>query len=122
MTSGSEKASARLATPLFQTQPSGLPFIAHKKIGFPASRACRRAAHRSTSQGICVQRSSSIMDLEQIQEGTGSGFIWDDAGHVVTNFHVVGGADACQVALPADHLTYNATVVGAYPDKDIDVL
>jgi S1-C subfamily serine protease len=71
---------------------------------------------------LSVQRSYSTMDLEQIQEGTGSGFIWDDAGHVVTNFHVVGGADACQVALPADHLTYNATVVGAYPDKDIAVL
>src|SRR5260370_28197084 len=71
---------------------------------------------------LSVQRSYSTMDLEQIQEGTGSGFIWDEAGHVVTNFHVVGGADACQVALPADHLTYNATVVGAYPDKDIAVL
>jgi S1-C subfamily serine protease len=71
---------------------------------------------------LSVQRNYLDMNLEQIPEGTGSGFIWDDAGHVVTNFHVVGGADACQVTLPADQLTYNATVVGAYPDKDMAVL
>jgi S1-C subfamily serine protease len=71
---------------------------------------------------LSVQRDFSTMNLEQIPEGTGSGFIWDDEGHVVTNYHVVGGADACQVTLPADHLTYSATVVGAYPDKDIAVL
>src|SRR5205823_660086 len=70
---------------------------------------------------LSVQRGYN-MDLEQIPEGTGSGFIWDEAGHVVTNYHVVGGADACQVTLPADHLSYNATVVGAYPDKDMAVL
>jgi S1-C subfamily serine protease len=71
---------------------------------------------------LSVQRDFSTMNLEQIPEGTGSGFIWDDEGHVVTNYHVVGGADACQVTLPADQLTYNATVVGDYADKDIAVL
>src|SRR5712692_3628005 len=71
---------------------------------------------------LSVQRDFFNMNVEQIQEGTGSGFIWDDEGHVVTNYHVVGGADACQVTLPADQSTYNATVVGAFPDKDIAVL
>jgi S1-C subfamily serine protease len=73
---------------------------------------------------LSVQRDFFNMNVEQIQEGTGSGFIWDDEGHVVTNYHVVGGADACQVALPADKSSapYNATVVGAFPDKDIAVL
>ena len=71
---------------------------------------------------LSVRRDFFNMDVEQIQEGTGSGFIWDDEGHVVTNYHVVGGADACQVTLPADQSTYNATVVGAFPDKDIAVL
>lgn len=68
------------------------------------------------------QRDYFTMNLEQIPEGTGSGFIWDDAGHVVTNYHVVKDADACQVALPDDHTPYNASVVGAFPDKDIAVL
>jgi S1-C subfamily serine protease len=71
---------------------------------------------------LSVQRDFYSMNLEQIPEGTGSGFIWDDEGHVVTNFHVVRGADACQVALPDDPTPYSATVVGAYPDKDIAVL
>ena len=71
---------------------------------------------------LSVQRDFFSMNLEQIQEGTGSGFIWDDQGHIVTNYHVVRGADACQVTLPADQSPYNATVVGAYPDKDIAVL
>jgi S1-C subfamily serine protease len=71
---------------------------------------------------LSVQRDFSTMDLEQIPEGTGSGFIWDDAGHVVTNYHVIRGAQACQVALPDDPSPYNATLVGAYPDKDIAVL
>src|SRR5262249_15861306 len=68
------------------------------------------------------QRDYLTMNLEQIPEGTGSGFIWDDAGHVVTNYHVVKDADPCQVALPDDHTPYNASVVGASPDKDIAVL
>ena len=71
---------------------------------------------------LSVQRDFYSMNLEQIPEGTGSGFIWDDEGHVVTNFHVVRGADASQVALPDDPTPYSASVVGAYPDKDIAVL
>ncbi|HEV2946272.1 MAG TPA: trypsin-like peptidase domain-containing protein [Gemmataceae bacterium] len=71
---------------------------------------------------LSVQRDFSTMNLEQIPEGTGSGFIWDDAGHVVTNYHVVRGADACQVALPDDQTPYSASVVGAFPDKDMAVL
>jgi S1-C subfamily serine protease len=71
---------------------------------------------------ISVQRDFFSMNLEQIPEGTGSGFIWDEEGHIVTNYHVVRGADACQVTLPEDQSTYNAGVVGVYPDKDIAVL
>ena len=45
------------------------------------------------------------------QTGTGSGFIWDEDGHVVTNFHVVRGASSCLVTLP-DNSTYDAAFVG----------
>jgi S1-C subfamily serine protease len=62
------------------------------------------------------------MNIEQIPEGTGSGFIWDEDGHIVTNYHVIHGADAAQVTLPEDHSTYDATLVGAFPDKDVAVL
>lgn len=57
----------------------------------------------------------------QRPQGTGSGFVWDDRGHVVTNFHVVANADAARVTL-SDQSVWDARLVGAYPDKDIAVL
>lgn len=56
-----------------------------------------------------------------VPRGTGSGFIWDDAGHVVTNFHVVQDASEATVKL-ADGRDYKAALVGASPDHDIAVL
>ncbi|MEO0325333.1 MAG: trypsin-like peptidase domain-containing protein [Myxococcota bacterium] len=56
-----------------------------------------------------------------VPEGTGSGFLWDTEGHVVTNFHVVAGADGARVAL-SDQSVWPAELVGAFPDKDIAVL
>lgn len=53
--------------------------------------------------------------------GTGSGFIWDEAGHVVTNFHVIQGASSATVKL-ADGRDYQAALVGASPAHDIAVL
>ncbi|MEM1417401.1 MAG: trypsin-like peptidase domain-containing protein [Myxococcota bacterium] len=54
-------------------------------------------------------------------EGTGSGFLWGDEGHVVTNFHVVAGADGARVTL-SDQTVWPAELVGVFPDKDIAVL
>ncbi|MEW5890272.1 MAG: trypsin-like peptidase domain-containing protein [Pseudomonadota bacterium] len=56
-----------------------------------------------------------------VPRGTGSGFIWDDAGHVVTNFHVIEGASEATVKL-ADGRDYKAALVGASPAHDIAVL
>ena len=61
------------------------------------------------------------MDVQQVPEGTGSGFIWDKSGHVVTNFHVIRGGDAAVVVL-ADGSTWQGRLVGAYPAKDLAVL
>jgi len=54
-------------------------------------------------------------------EGAGSGFIWDRAGHVVTNHHVVAGASEVAVRLESGE-AIRATVVGAAPDYDLAVL
>eukprot|EP00959_Pyramimonas_sp_CCMP1952_P424382 8888752-Pyramimonas_sp.AAC.1 len=51
----------------------------------------------------------------------GSGFVWDDKGHIVTNFHVIQGAQRAKIAL-IDGTTYDATLVGAFPDSDLAVL
>ncbi len=61
------------------------------------------------------------MNIEQVPEGTGSGFVWDKNGHVVTNFHVIRGADAAVIVL-ADGSRWQGRLVGAYPDKDLAVL
>jgi S1-C subfamily serine protease len=60
-------------------------------------------------------------DVFSVQRGTGSGFIWDAAGHVITNFHVIEGASGATVRL-ADGRDYQASLVGASPAHDIAVL
>jgi len=70
---------------------------------------------------LTVARDFFTLNLLQIPEGTGSGFIWDDAGNIVTNFHVIQNADAAQVTL-ADHSTWRARRVGVAPDKDLAIL
>jgi S1-C subfamily serine protease len=60
-------------------------------------------------------------DVTEVPRGTGSGVIWDDWGHVVTNYHVIAGAQSAHVRL-ADQRTYDAVLVGASPDDDIAVL
>lgn len=69
-----------------------------------------------------AQRGSLFgLDVQQVPEGVGSGFVWDQEGHIVTNFHVVKNADAAQVTL-ADHSSYEAQQVWVYPDQDIAVV
>ena len=58
---------------------------------------------------------------EVIPQGEGSGFMWDDQGHIVTNAHVVEGADEVQITL-YDGLTLPAQVVGVDPDSDLAVV
>src|SRR5512136_1386539 len=53
----------------------------------------------------------------EVPAGTGSGFVWDDRGHVVTNFHVVQDADSAKVTIGVSE--YDATIVGFARDQDI---
>jgi S1-C subfamily serine protease len=64
---------------------------------------------------------SSFMGANQVPSGTGSGFIWDDEGHVVTNYHVIQNANAARVTL-SDQTSYRAWYVGGAPEKDLAVL
>jgi S1-C subfamily serine protease len=59
--------------------------------------------------------------LQEVPAGSGSGFVWDDQGTVVTNFHVVEGARTVTVTFH-DQQTFEAKVVGLEPRKDIAVL
>src|SRR5262249_58365224 len=61
------------------------------------------------------------LNVQQVPEGTGSGFVWDEDGFVVTNYHVIKDADQAVVTLN-DNTTWKASVVGYYADKDLAVL
>ncbi len=60
-------------------------------------------------------------NIFSVPSGTGSGFIWDDNGHIITNLHVIKGASEATVRL-ADGRDYKAALVGASPAHDIAVL
>lgn len=70
---------------------------------------------------LAVRRDRFSFNLLEIPQGTGSGFVYDSQGHIVTNLHVVQEADEARVTL-ADGSTYRGTLVGAEPDLDLAVL
>jgi S1-C subfamily serine protease len=70
---------------------------------------------------VALRRDFFTLDVQQIPSGTGSGFVWDREGHVVTNFHVIQQGDAFSVTL-ADQSEWEARVIGASPEKDLAVL
>ena len=60
-------------------------------------------------------------NVMRVPQGTGSGFIWDEQGRVVTNYHVIRGAQEAEVRL-GDQRSFRARLVGASEDHDIAVL
>ena len=64
---------------------------------------------------------TSNSSSETVPESQGSGFVWDTAGHIITNNHVVEGADALQVTF-SDGVVLPAEVVGRDPDSDLAVI
>jgi S1-C subfamily serine protease len=70
---------------------------------------------------ISLRRDWFSLNVQRLARGTGSGFVWDESGHVVTNFHVIQGSDAARVTL-YDQTTWEADLVGVAPEKDLAVL
>ncbi len=70
---------------------------------------------------LARQRDFFSMNVQEIPQGSGSGFLWDRQGHVVTNFHVIQGGSNWQVTL-SDQSNWDAEVVGYAPEKDLAVL
>jgi S1-C subfamily serine protease len=61
------------------------------------------------------------LDVQQIPQGTGSGFVWDKDGHIVTNYHVISNASGALIIL-ADGSSWRGRLVGSYAAKDLAVL
>lgn len=76
---------------------------------------------------VALRRDRLSLNVFEIPSGSGSGFVWDKQGYIVTNFHVVqeafqqGDAGRVRVTL-TDNSTWEARQVGAEPDKDLAVL
>jgi len=60
-------------------------------------------------------------DIFEIPQGAGSGFVWDDQGHIITNFHVVYEADKIDIAF-SEQESFSAKIVGLSADHDLAVL
>jgi S1-C subfamily serine protease len=82
------------------------------------SERSQSVAHITT---LALRSNPFQMDATEVPQGTGSGFVWDTQGHIVTNFHVIQGADAARVTL-SDHAVFDARLVGGSPRNDIAVL
>jgi len=130
-----EKASTRSAPPVQRPNPAPTP----APVVAPAAPAAPGPGYLATEDErntvsvfervapatVFVTQKRVLMNFfgarTEVAAGSGSGFIWDRRGHVVTNFHVIRQAQAVTVTLQ-DHKTYDATLVGTEPRKDIAVL
>lgn len=68
-----------------------------------------------------LRRDFFSLNIQEIPQGAGSGFIWDASGLIVTNYHVIAGAQRLTVTLQ-DRSEHEAEVVGLAPEKDLAVL
>lgn len=90
----------------------------------PEERNTVELFQKFSSKVVYVHRLATVVNHSyerlQIPAGAGSGIIWDAQGHIVTNFHVVNGAD--ELAVSIGNMTVPAKVIGTEPRKDIAVL
>ncbi len=68
-----------------------------------------------------VHRNFFSLNAYEIPKGTGSGFVWDNEGRIVTNYHVIEDASRIHVTLE-DNTTWKAVLIGAAPEQDLAVL
>jgi S1-C subfamily serine protease len=92
----------------------------------PGERATIELFEKTRGSVVFITTQAQVMDLWtrnilNIPRGTGSGFIWDEHGHIVTNNHVVSGAAGAQVRL-SDGRDIKASLVGVSPAHDLAVL
>jgi S1-C subfamily serine protease len=110
-----DTAAAAVPRPIEQRGPLS---SAERTVIDVFERASPSVVFITTVQHVRDFFSRNVM---RVPQGTGSGFIWDERGHVVTNFHVIRGAQEALITL-ADQRSYPATLVGASPEHDLAVL
>lgn len=104
------------------------PFISHYANSegalLPSEQNTIHVFQKASPNVVYVQRLTTVVNRTskrtKVLEGTGSGIVWDSAGHIVTNFHVIYGAD--KLAVTIGKITVPAQIIGVEPRKDIAVL
>lgn len=91
----------------------------------PEERNIIQIFQNASPKVVYVHRLSAVrkynsMNVSKVPSGAGSGIIWDTAGHIVTNFHVIKDAD--DLAITLNGLTVPVKVIGKDPRKDLAVL
>lgn len=92
----------------------------------PNERATIELFESARSSVVYITTQARVVDIWtrnafNVPRGTGSGFIWDDRGHIVTNNHVVAGASAASVRL-SDGRDVGASLIGISPAHDLAVI
>ncbi|WP_299820260.1 trypsin-like peptidase domain-containing protein [uncultured Jannaschia sp.] len=107
--------------------PPALPRPVAPRPDLPArERSVIETFQAARGSVVFITTSPRVTDLwgrtsNVVPRGSGSGFVWDARGHIVTNNHVIEGAAAALVQL-ADGETYRARLVGTDPAHDLAVL
>ncbi len=121
-------AITKSAEPGAPPAPSAAPTVP------PLSAGARTEDERNTiavfrdaaASTVFVTQTRVVVDYwagvaQEVPAGSGSGFVWDEQGHVITNFHVVENARSLTVTFQ-DQQTFDAELVGVEPRKDVAVL
>jgi len=121
-------SAALLAVPAcVESRPDAVPRAVSPRGPLAADELATIEIFRKASPSVVhitslgAQRDLFSLNVQQVPRGTGTGFVWDAAGHIVTNFHVIQGANGAKVTL-ADQSSFDASLVGAFPDRDLAVL
>jgi S1-C subfamily serine protease len=119
-------APSSSAPPISSVAPPPAPTAAPVMLRTEDERNTIEVFRNSAPATVFVTQKRRVIDFfgrvsDEMPTGSGSGFIWDKQGHVVTNYHVVKDAQSLTVTLH-DHRTFDAKVIGTEPRKDIAVL
>jgi S1-C subfamily serine protease len=118
--------SAAAAVPaVHRVEPTPRPIVPRGELGAD-ERATIRLFEAAKSSVVYISTVERVLDvwsrnIMTVPRGTGSGFVWDDEGHVITNLHVIEGAAEANVRL-SDGRDYPAALIGTSATHDIAVL
>lgn len=119
----SEKDLAPATSPSVNQRPSA----DRAEVAYTQNELHTIRLFESAAPSVCyittstLRRSFFSLDVTEIPSGSGSGFVWDDQGHIITNYHVIKGSSRVTVTL-ADGSSYEAELRGQAPEKDLAVL